>query len=426
MINSANDRHGAIRGWCQNAADQLATGVAVVLPWSTSLTLLLIFLWLAATLVALRAAEVKRELLTVTGAIPVALFCLATLSTCWADIDWAERLGGVDGLFKLLAIPLLFAQFHRSQRGRWIVSGYLVSCTALLALSWIMLLFFSHATLPSTTLPGVPVKDVLSQRFEFIICAFAGLFLAIEFFRSARWGMGFALLTLVFLFFADIIQISLPETWFLDWFPPFVTTLVLFFLLVKRSFGIKAIAGVVVAAAITGIAFWIFSSDAQYLAATLSQNVIHNPADLLGNERAEFWPKSLSLIRQAPLLGHGAGSIHVLFARASGQPYVPTDPLQQTLSIGIQLGVVGVVLLWSMWLSHLLIFRGNSLLDWTALVVIIQNIIMSFSTSPLTGFSQGWTYVLFVGAIGGTTARLGKAINELPAELKAAHKNAGS
>src|SRR5581483_12048131 len=126
-MNFAHDERAALRGWCRNAADQLAAGVAVALPWSTSLALLLICLWLAATLVTLRPAEVKRELLTMAGSIPVALFCLAILSTCWADIDWTERFGGLDGFFKLLAIPLLFAQFRRSQRGHWLVNSCLAS-----------------------------------------------------------------------------------------------------------------------------------------------------------------------------------------------------------------------------------------------------------------------------------------------------------
>ncbi len=404
-MNTTWDKQFAPRAWCRNAADQLATGVAVALPWSTSLTLLLIFLWLAATLAALTVADVKRELLTLAGSIPTALFFLAILSMCWADIPWAERLGGVDGFFKLLAIPLLLAQFRRSQRGHWVLIGYLVSCTALLILSWTTITFFSDSTPPSTPFPGVPVKDVLSQRFEFIICAFAVLFLAIQFFRTARRDLGFALLALAFLFFANILRISLTQSWFLDWFPPSITILVLFSLLVQRSFGIKAVLGIAAAAVIAGVGLWSFSSGAQRVAETVWQNVEDDPADLLGNERAEYWPKSLTLIRQAPLLGHGAGSIHELFARQAGQPYVPTDPLQQTLSVGIQLGLVGIVLLWTMWLSHLLIFRGISLLHWTALIVVIQTIIMSLSISPLTGLSQGWTYVVFVGAIGGLTAR---------------------
>src|ERR1700751_1504764 len=90
------------------------------------------------------------------------------------------------------------------------------------------------------------------------------------------------------------------------------------------------------------------------------QNVEHDPAHLAGAERAKYWPISLSLIRQAPLLGYGAGSVRELFARQTGQPYVPTDPLQQTLSLGIQLGLAGIALLWAMWLSHGLIFRGAS------------------------------------------------------------------
>ena len=67
--------------------------------------------------------------------MPVALFVLAALGMTWADVSWAERFGGLDSFAKLLMIPILLTRFRRSDRGLWVMVGYLVSCTMVLVLA---------------------------------------------------------------------------------------------------------------------------------------------------------------------------------------------------------------------------------------------------------------------------------------------------
>ena len=62
--------------------------------------------------------------------------------------------------------------------------------------------------------------------------------------------------------------------------------------------------------------------------------------------------------------------------------------------MAIQLGLVGAVVLWAMWIAHLLLFRGNGLAEWIGLVVVVQNIVGSLFNSHLFDFAQGWVYVL--------------------------------
>jgi len=83
-----------------------------------------------------------------------------------------------------------------------------------------------------------------------------------------------------------------------------------------------------------------------------------------------------------------------------------TDPLQQTFAVGIQLGVVGIAVLWAMWIAHLLLFRGHTLPEWIGLVVVTQNIVGSLLNSHLADFTQGWIYVVGVGLAGGMVRRL--------------------
>ena len=84
----------------------------------------------------------------------------------------AERWDGLKSFLKLLAIPLLMAQFQRSGHGRWVACGFLASCAVLLALSWLL------ALVPGVPWPwrgkgpiGVPIKDYIAQSVELATCA---------------------------------------------------------------------------------------------------------------------------------------------------------------------------------------------------------------------------------------------------------------
>jgi O-antigen ligase len=133
-------------------------------------------------------------------------------------------------------------------------------------------------------------------------------------------------------------------------------------------------------------------------------------------ERIEFAKKSLAFIREAPLIGHGTGSIHALFETAAAghtgaQGVASTNPHNQTFAVGIQLGLLGISVLWAMWIAHLLLFRGAGLAAWVGLLIVLQNVVGSIFNSHLFDFLQGWAYVVGVGVAGGMVlrARAGKS-----------------
>ena len=117
------------------AADCLAIAVAVSLPWSTSATSLLIALWLATVLPTLRPSEFAREIADPGGGLPILVWALGIVGMLWSQATLAEQVNAIKGFHKLLVIPLLFIQFQRSDRATWVVGGFLVSCTVLLAVS---------------------------------------------------------------------------------------------------------------------------------------------------------------------------------------------------------------------------------------------------------------------------------------------------
>jgi len=59
------------------------------------------------------------------------------------------------------------------------------------------------------------------------------------------------------------------------------------------------------------------------------------------------------------------------------------------------MGIVGVIVLYAMWLSHLLLFCGDGLANWIGLLVVVQNV---FTSLFIFDFHEGWMYVLGVGA----------------------------
>ena len=111
-------------------------------------------------------------------------------------------------------------------------------------------------------------------------------------------------------------------------------------------------------------------------------------------QRLEFWRKSVKFFADAPLLGHGTGATRRLFERdAVGQTglsaEVTGNPHNQTLNVMVQWGLVGAMVLYAMWLSHLLLFRGNDLAAWIGLVVVVQNLVSSLFNSHLFDFTKG-------------------------------------
>ncbi|WP_375159453.1 O-antigen ligase family protein [Bradyrhizobium sp. RDT46] len=84
--------------------------------------------------------------------------------------------------------------------------------------------------------------------------------------------------------------------------------------------------------------------------------------------RLEYWRKSLGFIREAPLLGHGTGSVQMLFDRAAlGQTGLAAEtisnPHNQTLSAAVQWGLIGCVILYAMWICHVSFFSRAWLLS---------------------------------------------------------------
>jgi O-antigen ligase len=126
--------------------------------------------------------------------------------------------------------------------------------------------------------------------------------------------------------------------------------------------------------------------------------------------RSEYWRKSLAFVREAPLIGHGTGSIRRLFERAATNQTglaaeVTSNPHNQILYAAVQWGLVGVLALYAMWVSHLTLFRRSGWEGWVGFLIVVQNAVSSLFNSHLADFQEGWIYVLGVGVTGGMVLR---------------------
>ncbi len=391
----------------ERLAENLAVAVAVSLPWSTSATGILITLWLLALLPTLDFAEIRRGMTVPASALPVAFCALGVLGMAWADVSFAERLFSVKVFLRFLAIPLLLIQFRRSDRGMWVVGGFLASCMALLAASW-TLAFWPSLAWRNISL-GVPVKDYVIQSSEFSICAFGLAHFAICCWRERRYGMTLALGVIALLLLANIFFVATGRS-------SLLVMAVLFVVLGLQRFSWQGALGIIVAGTIAASLAWFSSPYLRGRVLAVFQEVYSyqtDNAETSSGFRLEFWRKSIQFVAAAPVIGHGTGSVRELFREAAtgnnvASAAVTDNPHNQTLVVALQLGLLGVGVLYAMWIAHLLLFRGNGLAAWLGLGVVLQSMVSCLFNSYLFETTLGWFYVFGVGVLGGMALQGGR------------------
>ena len=397
--------------------DWILVAIAVALPWSTSAVSILVIVWLLLLILTLSWADICREVMTPAGGLPVLLFLLGVCGMAWADVSLLERWRGLDGFLKLLTIPLLIAQGRRSENTERIFLGFLASCFALLIASFV--LWAKTRNLPGINEPGVPVKSYIVQSAEFTLCALALLYLAVDEIRQKRFLYAAGLSALSFAFLYNIFFVATGRT-------TLVVIPALLLLYGLRHFSWKGVLSIVAAALIAIVATWATSNYVRdrtlgVLASIKKEVTIVREGNCVSvpsgpncltspGERILYWLKSIQIISDSPIYGHGTGSINATFRRAAVgetgvRSEVSSNPHNQTFAVAIQLGALGTLALWAMWVAHLFSFRENSLIAWIGLTVVMQNIVGSLFNSFLFDFTEGWLYVIGFGVAAGMVRR---------------------
>jgi O-antigen ligase len=384
-------------------ADGLAVALAASLPWSTSVTGILAALLLVALLPTIDLQRLRAVLITPAGGLPVLLVALGAIGMLWADVAWRSRFGGLSPFLKLLFIPLLLHHFSYSERGRHVLNGFVISCVALLIVSWTSMAWHSMPWPVTIKMHGIPVKDYVSQSAVFTTSAFALMLFADVVWRDGQRLLALALLILALIFIANILYIATSRT-------SLVAIPVLMLVLGYRLFGWKGGVGLVMACLVLAAAAWPSSTFMRARVTsffTEVQNYGRPDEDSSAGLRLEWWGKSIGFIKAAPVIGHGTGTVSEQFRRAVVQNKLEasSNPHNQILAVGIQLGFVGIAALLAMWAAHLALFRPGGIAATIGLLVAVQNVVSSLFNSHLFDFTQGWLYVIGVGIAGGMMLR---------------------
>jgi O-antigen ligase len=396
--------------------DLLAVLIAVLLPWSTTGVVIAAVLWIITLLPTIDTGAFLRSLKRPICVLPIAMFVLALVGTLWSDAPWGERLHAVGPTVRLLALPLLLYHFERSRRGVWVFIAFLASCLLLMALSWLVAfypnlslkLYFSRGGyLPAS---GVAVRNYIDQSQEFALCAMALAFPVMSLLRANRVWLAVLLAAIAASFLVNMTFVVISRTALVTM--PVMLGVFALMHLRGRTAVVSVCAAALLAAVAWNLSPHLRNTVAKFAADYQQSNLQANISGM--GSRLEFWQKSLRFFADAPVIGHGTGSIRGLFEKAAvGQigvhAEVTANPHNQTLNVAVQWGVIGVALLYAMWLVHLMLFRGDGLAAWVGLMVVVQNVFTSLFNSHLFDFHEGWMYVLGVGVAGGMMLRAKQA-----------------
>jgi len=312
-------------------------------------------------------------------------------------------------------IPLLLAQFRRSEYGIWVLYGFFASKVVLLLTSWFLAIAPGLSWRGRTCQPdalnvgcqfGIAVGDYVGQSTLFTICAFGAIWRACDYFYERRFWLALVLAVLATLFLANMAFIASSRT-------EFGVVALLLLLFGWRRVGWKGVLAGIVTTVVLAAVIWESSSYVRHRAAR-SVDEIHRY--LAENEvsstgiHLEMLKKSISIIHAAPIIGYGTGSIDEAFQSVAigdtGLAGMTTvNPHNQLFAVAIQLGLIGAVVLVAMWTAHYILFRSNNWIAWAGTVVVVDNISSSLFNSHLFDFMHGSLYVFGVGVVGGMVRR---------------------
>ena len=383
--------------------------IAASIPWSTTAVIVFLVIWFVVLLPTIELEPFGRVVRTPAALVPVALVALAVAGTLWADGPWSSRWQGVGPAAKLLVLPFLLYHFGRSNHADRVCKAFLVSCTVLLAYSWIIFVApdwqFTKAHGFDTT--GIPVRNAIDQNQEFVLCFFGLAAASIDAFRKQRLLAAAMLGTLAVVFLANVFFVALART-------SLVYLGVIAIIFAIRHFERRAMLLVLFGLAALLPAIWLSSPYLRHRIEHVSTEYreyreTNRPTST--GQRLAYWSQAVGWIREAPLMGHGTGSTKQLYdADATGKEgawsHKVGNPHNQTLYVAIEWGLTGCLLLFAMWFCHFRLFTGRpGLTAWIGTVIVTQNAMSSLFNSHLFDFAEGWLYVVGVGVTGAAMLR---------------------
>lgn len=115
-------------------------------------------------------------------------------------------------------------------------------------------------------------------------------------------------------------------------------------------------------------------------------------------QRYTFWKYSLKLIAEKPLLGHGTGSFAKEYQRiAMGEQFITVNPHNEFVMVGVQLGLLGVLVYLGFLASQFYYARKLPANDkWLAQGLLVLLAITSLFNTPFFDHAEGHWYACMI------------------------------
>ncbi|MFK4660319.1 O-antigen ligase [Bradyrhizobium ottawaense] len=275
-------------------------------------------------------------------------------------------------------------------------------------MSWLVAFYPNLALKTDPAERGIFVKNYIDQSQEFALCAVALAYPIVMLLREKRYWFAGLLTALALSFFVNMTFVVVSRT-------ALVTVPIMFGVFALLHLKWRSIALISATLLVAAILAWQASPYLRHTAERFSDDYtryMEKGEPTSAGLRLEFWRKSLGFFAEAPIKGHGTGSTRGLFERVAtpaGQYQASAEvignPHNQTLNVAVQWGVIGIAVLYAIWILHLRLFRGDGLANWIGLLVVVQNVFTSLFNSHLFDFHEGWMYVIGVGVAGGMVIR---------------------
>jgi O-antigen ligase len=389
------------------AARQIAAiATAFFLPFSTSGQAIAVSVFAILALLTLDRDHFVETMRRPEAWLPVALFAMILLGVTWSIQPFDGAIKWVGPYAKLLLIPLLLATAFTPRQALHIGYGFLASCLVILILSYAALIW---PTGPWTWFKsiGVPFKDNAVQSECFAICALGLALGARRVWAEGDRRRSVALSLLALLFFADIFLIFVSKTGMLVAF-----TMVAILLIVIGGWRATFIVGIPIAAVVAATLAMSPGVKMRFNEMATDVTAGAETKNVSTASRIDFWTKAAEFVKQAPLLGHGTGSIRPLYQKLEAtrpSPYgeAVADPHNQFLHITVQVGLIGGAVLLAMWAAHFWLLCGRDFASAMGLGIFAMTVVGSLFNSHISQVTQGMLYCLGVGLVGAVVLQRG-------------------
>ncbi len=382
-----------LRDYFQRLSQIFAVLTAFVLPLSTAA----LMIFFSATVLCCLFAGNWYEKYLILRYNPMALmfvlfFALFLIGLSYTSVQWPIALHTLTKYSKFLLGFFLFSTFRDEKTARNAFFAFLLAASVTLGLS--LLKFFGHWDFLHRFVSDSGVfKDHIFTGFLLAFTSYCFAVFAFSIKNAWRWL--FALLFLIAAY--DVLFINLSRS-------GYVVLFSLLLLLAWQQYAWKGLlAGLLISIFLCGGLLFLPANFKERFNLAHSEITQYKQGsfDTSIGLRLEFYHNSFKLLKEHPWIGTGTGSFaRDYLAVAQNKQFATRNPHNEYLNIAVQFGLLGTVILLSMFIVHAWTsFRLQGLRQYFAQAVLISIAVGSLFNSWLMDVTQGCFYVIFTALL---------------------------